>query len=465
MRPVTAELSTWIANLQLDYIPTGVIEKSKLLLADITGICVLSRYESESTPALLAAVRALGLDQGRFRTTGDPAGYAATGAALVAGTTAHSIDFDDTHVQSLHHPSAPVIPAALVAAQMVGASGADLLVGIVAGVETMCRVGIALGTRSHYAKGFYATPTCGAFGATAAAGRILNLSADQMQQAFGTVLSQTSGSGQFHVNGAWTKRFQVGHAAANGVLAATLAQAGFTGAAQALEGESGFFHLYSDEAQPEATVHELGQRWEIPRIGFKPYPACRGMHAAVDAAIALHNAHAVRIDDIASVTIGLCQQSLELVGWPDVRKREPKSVLEGQFSGHFGVAVGLRCGRMGWQDYATQLFDPKIRALMARTYAVHDPEVEAQFPAQVGGRVSLRTESGQSYSEFVTVPKGEPENPLSEVDLRAKFDGLVEQHLGTENAAALFEWILRVVEQPDVESYFDLAVPRIPLMR
>lgn len=459
MRPVTSELSEWIASLTLDTLPPTLVEQAKTLLADITGICLLSRQESESTPALMQAIQRLRLDTGPCRAIGDRAGYAATGAALLLGTTAHSIDFDDTHIQSLHHPSAPVIPAALVAAQMAHASGRDLLIGIVAGVETMCRVGIALGTRSHYARGFYATPTCGAFGATAAAGRILKLSAQQLEHAFGTALSTTSGSGQFHVNGAWTKRFQVGHAAANGVLAATLAQAGFTGAARALEGESGFYHLYSDQAQPELTIAELGRRWEILRIGFKPYPACRGMHAAVDAAIGLHHAHAVPLEDVAAVTIGLCQQSLDLVGIPNARKQHPTNVLEGQFSAHFGVAVGLRHGRMGWHDYSTQLFDADVRELMLRTFAEHDAEVEAQFPAQVGGRVTVKTRSGQSLSEFVPIPKGEPEHPMTRADLRAKFNGLVEPYLGAAGATRLFEWILTLEDHPSLDEYFDLATP------
>ncbi|MCA1645294.1 MAG: MmgE/PrpD family protein [Chloroflexi bacterium] len=457
MSAVTAELSAWVADLRLEDVPANVVEQGKTLLADITGIALLSRRESESTPALLAALHTLGLTNGRFRAIGDAAGYAATGAALLTGTTAHSIDFDDTHIQSLHHPSAPVIPAALVAAQMAGASGRDLLTGIIAGVEVMCRVGIALGTRSHYAKGFYATPTCGAFGATAAAGRILHLSAEQMQDAFGTVLSATSGSGQFHVNGAWTKRFQVGHAAANGVLAASLAQAGFTGAARALEGASGFYHLYSDAAHPQLTVAELGERWEILRIGFKPYPACRGMHAALDAAIALHDGGGLTVDDIDSVVIGLCQQSMDLVGCPEDRKRDPKNVLEGQFSAHFGIAVGLRLGHMGWHDYGTQLFDPEIRALMARTCVQHDAQVEAQFPAQVGGRVTVGTQSGKSLSSFVPIPKGEPENPLTLPDLKAKFNGLVEPHIGAEQAAELFGWILDLEQQLSISAYFDLT--------
>jgi 2-methylcitrate dehydratase PrpD len=119
--------------------------------------------------------------------------------------------------------------------------------------------------------------------------------------------------------------------------------------------------------------------------------------------------------------------------------------------------VGLRRGHMGWGDYATELFDPEIRDLMARTSAVHDSEVEAQFPAQVAGRVTVQTRAGQTLSEFVPVPKGEPENPLTPADLRAKFDGLVEAHIGAGRAASLFDWILRLEDQSDLAEYFNLA--------
>ncbi|MBI2756546.1 MAG: MmgE/PrpD family protein [Chloroflexi bacterium] len=461
MQDVTAQVAAWAAGLSLDAVPASVVAKAKLLLADITGIALLTRQESESTPSLVGALRALELDRGRFRCIGDPAGYAAPAAALLTGAMAHSIDFDDTHVAALHHPSAPVIPAALVAAQVAGASGRELLAGIVVGVEVMCRIGVALGPGSHYGKGFYATPTCGAFGATAAAARVLGLSATQVEHAFGTALSETSGSGQFHVNGAWTKRFQVGHAAACGLTAAALAQAGFTGASEALEGASGFYRLYSNEARPERTVQDLGQQWEIARIGFKPYPACRGMHAAVDAALALYVRHQVPSAEIASATVGLCRQSLDLVGWPEDRKQQPTSVIEAQFSAPFGVAVGLRHGRLGWSDYATELCDPTIRALMSRIHSVHDADVEALFPSQVAGRVTITTQSGQSFSELVPIPRGEPENPLSEAELRAKFDGLVLPYLGSDGATALFAWILDLEHQPGLDTFFDLALPRI----
>ena len=146
---------------------------------------------------------------------GDRRRYSATGATLINATCAHSIEMDDTFSARGTHTSCNVVPAALAAAQMVDASGEQLLTGIIAGLETMCRVG--LGRDSDAARAFHATPTTGAFGATAAAARILGLTPAQTEHAFGIVLSQTAGNMQFHVNGAWTKRFQVGAASSAGV--------------------------------------------------------------------------------------------------------------------------------------------------------------------------------------------------------------------------------------------------------
>ena len=157
---------------------------------------------------------------------GDAARYTPAGAAFLNGALAHSLDFDDTHAAGSLHPGAPVIPAALAAGEMAGASGADVLAAIIAGYEVTCRVALALPAGEHYDRGYHPTATCGAFGAAAAAARVFNLDANGVSSALGTVLSQTAGSLQFLANGAWTKRFQVGWAALNGLMAATLSKKG-----------------------------------------------------------------------------------------------------------------------------------------------------------------------------------------------------------------------------------------------
>jgi len=152
---------------------------------------------------------------------GDSKTYTPAVAALLNGALGHSLDFDDTHADSSLHPSAPVVPAAFAVGEMVGASGREVLTAIVAGYEVCCRLGNALDPTSHYARGFHPTATAGTYGAAAAAAKLFGLSKDQIIAAFGVSGSQAAGSLQFLVNGAWNKRYQVGAAAMNGVIAAT----------------------------------------------------------------------------------------------------------------------------------------------------------------------------------------------------------------------------------------------------
>ena len=233
----------------------------------------------------------MGMAAGNSGVFGDAARYTPAGAAFLNGALAHSLDFDDTHAAGSLHPGAPVIPAALAAGEMVGASGADVLAGIVAGYEVTCRVALALPAGEHYDRGFHPTATCGAFGAAAAAARVFGLSAEQVEGALGTVLSQCAGSLQFLANGAWTKRFQVGWAACNGLMAATLVREGFKGASEALEGRHGFLHAYAPNPNPARAVQELGTVFELMNTAVKPYPSCRYGHAGIDAAIALRAAN------------------------------------------------------------------------------------------------------------------------------------------------------------------------------
>ncbi len=214
---ITQDLSEFTAAIQLDRLPAPVVARTRLLLLDLVGNIVRARHDAESTPPLLAAARALGLAAGNSAVFGDTARYTPAGAAFLNGALAHSLDFDDTHAEASLHPGAPVIPAALAAGEMAGASGADVLAAIVAGYEVTCRVALALPAGEHYRRGFHPTATCGVFGAAAAAARVFGLGPDQVADALGIALSQSAGSLQFLANGAWTKRFQVGWSAMAGL--------------------------------------------------------------------------------------------------------------------------------------------------------------------------------------------------------------------------------------------------------
>ena len=255
---ITSELSRFSAEISLDRLPPQVVERARFLLLDLVGNIVRARHDAESTASFLAATRAMGLAAGNAGVFGDAARYTPAGAAFLNGALAHSLDFDDTHAAGSLHPGAPVIPAALAAGEMAGASGADVLAAIIAGYEVTCRVALALPAGEHYDRGFHPTATCGAFGAAAAAARVFGLDAAGIEGALGTVLSQCAGSLQFLVNGAWTKRFQVGWAATNGLMAATLVREGFKGASR---GAGGPARLPARlRAQPAAGARGAGPR-------------------------------------------------------------------------------------------------------------------------------------------------------------------------------------------------------------
>lgn len=458
MPPVTATLAAFAATLDADALPLEVLQRTELLLMDLIGIMVRSQ-DVDSTDVLKQGLRELGLGGGSCRVPGDRERWTPHAAALIAGAAAHSLDFDDTHARAQLHPGAPVIPAALAAAQMVGASPRRLLSGIVAGYEVMIRVALGLPPLPHSQRGHHLTATTGVFGAVASAGHVLGLNAAQIENAFGTALSQTAGTGQFAVNGAWTKRFHVGHASASGLMAAVLARQGYTGATQALEGREGFFQVYSPSPQPEAALAGLGTTWELLTCGLKPYPCCRGIHAPLDAVFALQRKHAMAATQIESVRVGMAARSVYVVGEPQDRRRNPANVVDCQFSTHLCLAIALTHGRMGWDDYDSALVDPGIRALMQRIDVYTDAECEALFPRYFSSVVEIRTTDGRELREFVLQPRGEPETMLSAAELREKFALLVRPRLGDAGEAKLYEAITQLHTARHLEALWTAATP------
>jgi len=419
---ITQTLANFSVVTATDAIPEQVTARALSLMTDLAGSAIRAASDSDSSPSILATLDRLGLGgKGPCTVLGLSRRFGAGAAALLNGAFGHSLDFDDTHSDSSLHPSAPVVSAALAAAELTEASGEDLLGAIVVGFEVCCRIGMALDPTAHYARGFHPTATAGTFGAAAAAGRLLGLTGEQMVSAFGVAASQASGSLQFLQNGGWNKRYQVGEAAMKGLIAATLAAEGFHGASEALEGKHGFLKGYSDGVVAERATAGLGDVWETLRIGVKPYPACRYTHAPVDGLLQLQKMHGWSVDEIDHVRVGLHRNGIALVGTPLEEKQRARTVVEGQFSMPFAAAVALLRGEFGWDDYDL-LGDPKAEALAARVDVWHDPSLEglrhpfgATLEVSAGGKVQhLR----------IPDPSGEPETfPDSEAIAR-KFRAL-----------------------------------------
>ncbi len=402
----TATLAAYVADLKFADIPPEVLERAKALTLDFLGSAIRARRDAESTPSMLKMLEALALDgKGEATVFGDSKTWTPAVAALLNGALGHSLDFDDTHADSSLHASAPVVPAAFAVGELVGASGRDVLTAIVAGYEVCCRLGNALDPTSHYARGFHPTATAGTYGAAAAAAKLFKLSKEQIISAFGVSGSQAAGSLQFLVNGAWNKRYQVGAAAMNGVIAATLARNDFVGSSESVEGKHGLLVGYSDNAHPDKAVAGLGDIYETMKIGIKPYPSCRYTHAALDALIAMRREHNLTPDQIKKVEIGLHRNGITLTG-DAATKRHPTSIVGGQFSMFFTGAIALDQGHFGWDDY-DRLGDSAIDKLADKFDVVQDDRLEIGRTHPFGARVSITTEDGV-HERLYADPSGEP---------------------------------------------------------
>ncbi|SDG12603.1 2-methylcitrate dehydratase PrpD [Halorubrum xinjiangense] len=410
-------------------------------LLDWFAVAIGGATHADSTPAILEGVRQIAgpaPDPATDETaTLLPSGERLTpaDAALANGALAHSLDFDDTHLASSLHPGAPVIAAALAAAEGEATAGEEtstdrFRAGVAAGYDVACTVGEAVGPDAHYDRGFHVTATCGTFGAVAAAGVVRGLDADELRNAFGIAGSQAAGSLQFLANGAWNKRLHPGLAARRGIEATDLAAAGVVGAAKPLDGEHGFFAAYSDEPNP-AAVDRIGERDAVAETGRKPYPCCRYLHAAIDALREI--APEVDPDAVEGVEIAIPSAGVRLTGDPIDAKRRPDGFVDCQFSAPFAAALTLTEGTadadaflraVGRLDEPPRWDDAEIRRLMDATSVGTDPAIEGRFPEEWGARVTV-TAGGETREASVSAPLGEPEKPMSAAETEKKAAGLL----------------------------------------
>ena len=464
MTGITRKLAEFVAGLEHDTLPPHVRERARCIVLDHVGIALRARHAAALSPAMHAALVRLGQvgghnTPGQASVIGDAQRYAPASAALFNGNLGHALDFDDTHAPGSIHCGAPIIPAALAAAEMCGADGKRVIAGVVAGFETQIRLSLALVPSEHYRRGFHPTPTCGVFGAAAAAAVVMGLDADAVESAFGLCGSHAAGSMQFLADGSWNKPYHTGFAAANGLSAACMAAEGFQGAHEAFEGsKGGFLMAYAPAPDPERVVAGLGTTWETLGVAVKPYPSCRYGHAAIDALIELRAANAIDWREVESVEIGLPQTGISIIGEPQAEKQAPKNYVDGQFSMAFCAAVALRDGAMDWDSYERHIADAQTLALCRRIRTVHDAEVEAQYPANMSAVARVHTGNGH-YEKFVIVPKGEPGNFVTSEELKAKFDGLVSPYLDPSRRDELARRLLALDREPDLSALLALTRP------
>jgi 2-methylcitrate dehydratase PrpD len=445
---ISEQLGNFAANLKV--VPQRVSLRAKHLMLDALG-CAFAARRQPFAGRLAAAVAKLA-GPGPRGVVGMPYRLPLRDAAMVNGMLMHGLDYDDTHAAGVVHLTVSTLPAALAAAAQRGATGAELLAAYIAGVEAGARIAAAAKGGFHQA-GFHPTGVVGAFASSLAAGRLMGLSPAQLAGAQGIALSLASGNLQFIEDGAWTKRIHPGWAAACGLTAAALAADDIPAPAEAYEGR---FGLYRSHLQPPAlagcdfrlVTAGLGSAWEIENVAVKPFPACHFVHACADAAIALRRA-GVAAEGVRAIRALVPQGVVEAVCEPLAAKRRPKSDYDAKFSIPYAVASGLARGRLGLAELAPEaLMEPSIERLMDKVD--YEVDASAEFPRYYGGEVVVTLDDGRTLSHRVAVNRGNPERPLTNDEIEAKFLENCAVTLDEKAARRLRGLVLRLDELPNV---------------
>jgi 2-methylcitrate dehydratase PrpD len=414
-------------------------ERARLLLADYLAVAGTG---AGADSARVARDALLPRSAGPAPVLGTTQTAAVRDAALVNGISAHSIELDDTHEPSSSHPGTVIWTALLAAAGPAGAPGdpvttAAVLDSAVAGYQVMASLGELLGPAELYRQGLHPTAVCGVFGATAAAGRLAGLDTGALRSAFGIALSMSAGSMAYLSEGAWTKRFHSGSAAAGGILAAELAAGGFTGPADAFGDPNGLMHIYGGIRPPARADAVLAHAAGLPAVhetSVKFHPCCRYMHGVMDL-LAAYRSEGGRAGGITRIDCGVLSAGMGLVGEPADRKRAVANMVDAQFSMPFGAALTLSRGSSSLADFTRAgSLAAELQPLMDVTWMHTSAELDAAYPARWGAEVTLSFADGETVELHTPAFRGSPGWPVGRPEIEAKAAGL----LGKAAAGRLF---------------------------
>ena len=435
---VTQRLAQFVADSRWDDVPSNVRHEAKRALLNWLG-CAIGGCRDDSVERLIAALAPFSGERHATLLGRDERVDALT-AACINGTGSNRLDFDDTHLRTVIHPTVPVASALFALAEYRPMNGAAFLHAFVLGIDAECRVGNAI-SPEHYAHGWQITATCGVLGTALAAGKAIGLDRQRMAWALG--IAATHASGLMEMLGTMCKSYNMGHAARNGLQSALLAERGFTSAARALEGACGFLNVLASRRDIEAITHDLGAHWELMANAYKPYPCGIVIHPVLDACIDLRAAHRFDATHIARIEIGVNPLAVTLCG-----NAAPRDSLEGKLSLYHSAAVALIDGEAGVAQY----LDARVLAadVIALRGKVHVSTNDAIGKAQARVRIVLA--DGSAHEQFVEHARGSLERPLTDAELEAKFRRLA----ATEFEPAVVD---RLVEQCwSLESLPDASV-------
>jgi len=443
---LTRSLARFVAGTQWRDLPANVRNEAKRSLVNYFAVALAGSHD----PTLDKAVNVYQ----RFRAdenasiVGRSERTDMLNAAALNAMSANVYDFDDTHIPTIIHPTAPVAAALFALAESHALSGEALLLAFVLGVEVECRIGNAV-SPEHYQRGWHITSTCGVFGAAAAVAKALELDEQNIVWALGNASVQTGGL--VETLGTMSKSISVGNAARNGLLSALLAEDGFSGPDAPLEGERGFLRVTASQPDWSALTRDLGHEWELLKNTYKPYPCGVVLNPVIDACLDLRRDARWSLDDI---------EQIELTGHPLLRERTDRADVrtgrESQVSAQHAVAVVLSRGKAGLDEFSdAAVADPSLRALGNRLRFIDN----ASWPVE-SAQVTIVLRSGERVAHRVHAARGSLAAPLAHVELADKLHQLAaHSHFGVD-AQALTDRLWKFETETDAAAVMRLARAR-----
>lgn len=442
---VTNNLAVHITNTSYDQISENAIYEAKRSLLNWLGVAI-GAANHESMEKVLTVAKLTG-SQPQATVLGRNEKVDMLFAALLNGMSSHIYDFDDTLLETVLHPSAPVFPAILAYAENQKKSGKEVLEAFIIGCEVEARLALSV-YPSHYWRGWHITGSVGGIGAAAAISKLLGLDVEKTIYALG--IAATDPTGLREMFGTMTKPYHPGKAAMNGLLAALVGGQGFTSSLKPLEAERGFINVLSEENKLEIITDNWGEKWKIEKNSYKPFASGIVTHPAIDAIITIQKEHNLQADEVESVVITGHPLVKELTGKTAITKG-----LEGKFSVYHCVAAGFLNLKAGVNEFSDEhVNDPAVKNLRAKISLVIDKNIKEDQ-----AYVKVKLTDGRKYTHFVEHATGSAQKPMTDEQLKDKFNDVIGDIISADAKSMLIDLVFRFEELDDLTSFFNLCKP------
>ena len=430
---LTEKLAHSHSALRFEQIPSDVVDAAKLYILDSLG-CLLAGSRLE--PGRLAYDFAVATSGTATHSTttllGTNRRVSYIDAVQAMSVAAHCGELDDIHTGAGTCIGAMIIPALVALAEQSAGSGRRFIEAAIVGYETVARIGLSVDAPKLFARGWWPSTICGAFGVAAAGAKFLSWSEDPIANAFGIASLHAGGMLTGGDEGATARHLAFGRAAQNGMLALLAAEHGFTGPKRALEDPRGFCLTLCSEPRWEF-LHD-NERFHLPDVAFKPYPCARQLHAGVEALLTLLRQHAISPETIEAIELFVPTANAGMVNRPTIIASHVATVGSAQYV----MAVTAFRGKIDLASFEDEfLHSVEVRQLVNKVKVTASSDLDRHYPKYWSGRITVRLAGGQSVTHEVTVPKGESGNPMTDGEVEKKFLSLAAPILTEEKAQSV----------------------------